>query len=157
MTGGRVAAIRRYVEDDPDGVFCLTYGDGLADIDLRALLSHHRREGRIATVTAVRPPGRFGEMELAGSRVTEFNEKPQTTGGLINGGFFVLDAKRIWSYLDGGPELILEQAPLRRLTADGELTAFRHDGFWLPMDTYRELKLLDDLWHEGRAPWKVWP
>jgi len=155
MTGGRVAAIRRYVEDDD--LFCVTYGDGLADIDLRALIEHHRREGRVATVTAVRPPGRFGEMELAGSRVTEFNEKPQASGGLINGGFFVFDARRIWSYLDGGPDLILEQAPLRRLTADGELTAFRHDGFWLPMDTYRELKLLDDLWSAGSAPWKVWP
>jgi glucose-1-phosphate cytidylyltransferase len=157
MTGGRVAAIRRYVEGGDDDIFCLTYGDGLADVDLRALVAHHRREGRIATVTAVRPPGRFGEMELAGSRVTEFNEKPQASGGLINGGFFVFDAERIWPYLDGGPDLILEQAPLRRLTADGELSAFRHDGFWLPMDTYREWKLLDDLWGAGNAPWKVWP
>ncbi len=155
MTGGRVAAIRQYVENDD--LFCLTYGDGLANIDIEGLVEHHRREGRIATVTAVHPPGRFGEMETEGSRVREFNEKPQTTAGLINGGFFVFDAKRIWPYLEGGPELILEQEPLRRLTADGELSAFRHDGFWLPMDTYREYKMLNDLWASGDAPWKAWP
>ncbi|MGA1490195.1 MAG: glucose-1-phosphate cytidylyltransferase [Planctomycetota bacterium] len=154
MTGGRVAAIRRYVEDED--LFCLTYGDGVADIDLGALLEFHRSSGRIATVTAVRPPGRFGEMEVEGSQVLEFDEKPQTTRGKINGGFFVFDAKRIWPYLEGSSGLILEQEPLRRLTADGELSAFPHEGFWLPMDTYREYKHLNDLWEAGTAPWKSW-
>lgn len=155
MTGGRVAAIRRYVEGDD--LFLLTYGDGVSDVDLRALLDFHRAHGKLVTVTAVRPPGRFGEIRI-GDRgsVCEFNEKPQTSEGFINGGFFVVDARRIWSYLEGGPALILEQEPLRRLAQDGQLVAYQHTGYWQPMDTYREYALLNDLWTRGAAPWKTW-
>lgn len=154
QTGGRLAAIRRYV--DADDLFMVTYGDGVADIDAARLLEFHRRHGKIATVTAVHPPGRFGEMRIDRALVTEFNEKPQVTAGFINGGFFVFDAKRIWPYLAGGAELVLEQEPLRRLAHDGELVAFEHEGFWQPMDTLREFTLLNQLWAEGRPPWKLW-
>lgn len=156
MTGGRVAAIRPYVEHDPDGLFCLTYGDGVSDVDIGATLAFHRAHGKVATVTAVRPPGRFGEMRLEGGRVTEFNEKPQTTEGYINGGFFVVDARRFWRWLGDDPRTILEQEPMRSLARDGELVAFPHPGFWQPMDTAREYGLLNDLWAAGKAPWKTW-
>jgi glucose-1-phosphate cytidylyltransferase len=155
MTGGRVAAIRRYV--DGDDLFHLTYGDGVSDVDLTALTSFHRAHGRIASVTAVRPAGRFGEMGIAGETVTEFNEKPQASEGFINGGFFVFDAKRIWDYVGQDRATILEREPLRRLAADGQLQAFRHTGYWQPMDTLREFRLLNDLWASGRAPWRTWP
>jgi glucose-1-phosphate cytidylyltransferase len=150
-TGGRVQAIRRYVEDDD--VFLLTYGDGVANVDVGALLEFHRAHGKIATVTAVRPPGRFGELGIAGDTVNEFNEKPQASGGFINGGFFVCDARRIWAYVDEGP---FELAPMQRLAADGELAAYRHPGFWQPMDTLREYTMLNDMWDSGAAPWRVW-
>jgi glucose-1-phosphate cytidylyltransferase len=155
MTGGRVAAVRRYVEDDD--LFLLTYGDGVSDVDLTALVAFHRSHGRIATVTAVHPPGRFGELGMEGRNVTEFNEKPNSTAGFINGGFLVLDARRVWPYLGEGPGVIFEQEPLRRLAHDHELMAFEHGGFWQPMDTLREYNLLNELWASGRAPWKVWP
>ena len=154
MTGGRVSAIRRYVEGDE--LFLLTYGDGVADLDLGKLLAFHREHGRAATVTAVRPPGRFGEMRLAGDRVDEFNEKPQTSEGFINGGFFVCDSKRIWPYLGDSAAMVLEREPMQRLAADGQLQAFRHTGFWQSMDTLREYNLLNELWSSGKAPWKVW-
>jgi glucose-1-phosphate cytidylyltransferase len=154
MTGGRVAAVRRFVEgDDP---FLLTYGDGVSDVDIGATIAAHRRHGRVATVTAVRPPGRFGEMVIDGGRVVEFNEKPQVSDGFINGGFFVLDGRRTWDYLGQSPDTILERDPLQRLAAAGELVAFPHNGFWQPMDTLREYQLLNDLWAAGKAPWKVW-
>jgi glucose-1-phosphate cytidylyltransferase len=153
-TGGRVAAIRRYVEGDD--LFLLTYGDGVADVDLSGLINFHLKHGRTATVTAVRPPGRFGEMRIADESVTEFNEKPQATEGFINGGFLVCDARRIWKYLDEGPGTVLELEPMRRLAADGELKAFRHTGYWQPMDTLREYNLLNELWQSGKAPWRVW-
>ncbi|HZZ83562.1 MAG TPA: glucose-1-phosphate cytidylyltransferase [Anaeromyxobacteraceae bacterium] len=154
MTGGRVAAVRRYVEGDEP--FLLTYGDGVSDVDVRRLVEFHRSHGRIATVTAVRPPGRFGEMRLDGTRVLEFNEKPQTTEGFINGGFFVIDGRRFWDYLGNDPRTILERDPMLKLARDGELVAFPHEGFWQPMDTAREYALLNELWASGRAPWKVW-
>ena len=154
QTGGRVAAIRRYVQEDD--LFALTYGDGVADIDLDALVALHRKHGKIATVTAVRPPSRFGEMQLDGADVREFNEKPQATGGFISGGFFILDAKRIWDYVSPDPKCIFEAEPLRRLVADGQLQAYEHTGFWQPMDTAREYTLLNDLWAKGKAPWNVW-
>lgn len=155
QTGARVRNIRRYVEHDD--LFLLTYGDGVADVDVTKLVAFHRAHGRVATVTAVHPPGRFGEMSIgSGGVVGEFNEKPQTTLGFINGGFFVLDAKRIWDYLPDDPKLILEQEPLRALARDGELVAYEHHGFWQPMDTFREYTLLNDLWAAGRAPWKTW-
>ncbi|OHC66069.1 MAG: glucose-1-phosphate cytidylyltransferase [Rhodocyclales bacterium GWA2_65_19] len=154
QTGARVAAVRSYVQDSE--IFCLTYGDGVADIDVKSLLKFHRSHGKIATVTAVRPPGRFGEMVVDGRRVVEFNEKPQATAGIINGGFFVFDSKRIWDYLSGGSELVLEKEPLRQLARDGQLAAYSHKGFWQPMDTLREYNLFNQMWDSGKAPWKVW-
>jgi len=154
MTGGRVAAVRRYVEGDEP--FLLTYGDGVSDLDVTRLVAFHRSHGRVATVTAVRPPGRFGEMLIDGERVTEFNEKPQATEGFINGGFFVLDGRKTWNYVGTDSRTLLEREPMQRLAADGQLAAFRHTGFWQPMDTLREYTLLNDLWASGKAPWKTW-
>jgi glucose-1-phosphate cytidylyltransferase len=154
MTGGRVAAVRRYVEGGD--FFHLTYGDGVANVDIQKLTAFHRSTGKVATVTAVRPPGRFGEMTLDDGEVREFNEKPQTSEGYINGGFFVCDAKRIWDYLGDDAGTPLEREPMQRLTRAGELAAYRHDGFWQPMDTFREYTLLNGLWSAGKAPWKVW-
>jgi glucose-1-phosphate cytidylyltransferase len=154
MTGGRVAAIRRYVEGDD--LFLLTYGDGVSDVDVAKTVAFHRSHGKVATVTAVRPPGRFGEMRIADGDVTEFNEKPQATEGFINGGFFVLDAKRVWDYVGADPQTVFEREPLRALARDRQLVAFPHTGFWQPMDTAREYGLLNDLWASGRAPWKTW-
>jgi glucose-1-phosphate cytidylyltransferase len=154
MTGGRVAAIRRYVEGDD--LFLLTYGDGVADLDIGRTVAFHRAHGKIATVTAVRPPGRFGEMRIEDGDVTEFNEKPQATEGFINGGFFVLDAQRIWSYVGTDPRTPFEREPLRALARDRQLVAFPHTGFWQPMDTAREYGLLNELWAAGKAPWKTW-
>lgn len=154
QTGARVAAIRQYVEGSE--FFCLTYGDGVANVDIRQLIKFHCSHGKIATITAVRPPGRFGEMVLEKEKVIEFNEKPQVTSGFINGGFFVFDTKRIWDYLSGGKDLILEKEPLRNLTRDKELVAFCHEGFWQPMDTLREYNLFSQMWDSGKAPWKVW-
>lgn len=154
MTGGRVAAIRRYVEGDD--LFLLTYGDGVSDVDVEKTVAFHRSHGKVATVTAVRPPGRFGEMRIADGDVTEFNEKPQATEGFINGGFFVLDAKRVWDYVGTDPQTVFEREPLRRLARDRQLVAFPHTGFWQPMDTAREYGLLNDLWASGQAPWKTW-
>jgi glucose-1-phosphate cytidylyltransferase len=154
MTGGRVAAIRRYVEGDD--LFLLTYGDGVADLDIARTIAFHREHRKIATVTAVRPPGRFGEMSIDAGEVTEFNEKPQATEGFINGGFFVLDAKRIWDYVGVDPKVPFEREPLRALARDRQLVAFPHTGFWQPMDTAREYGLLNDLWASGKAPWKTW-
>jgi glucose-1-phosphate cytidylyltransferase len=154
MTGGRVAAVRRYLEGED--LFLLTYGDGVSDLDIAATIAFHRRHGKLATVTAVRPPGRFGEMRIDGGAVTEFNEKPNATEGFINGGFFVLDAKRIWPYLGTDPKEILEREPLRRLAREGQLAAYPHTGFWQPMDTAREYAMLNEMWASGRAPWKTW-
>lgn len=154
MTGGRVAAVRRYVEGDD--LFLLTYGDGVANVDITRSIAFHREHGKIATVTAVRPPGRFGEMMTENSRVVEFNEKPQASEGFINGGFFVLDAQRIWDLLGNDPQTIFEREPLRRLAREGQLCAYPHTGFWQPMDTAREYGLLNDLWAAGKAPWKSW-
>jgi len=152
MTGARVRRARRYL----DGPFCLTYGDGVGNVDIGALLRFHRSHGRLATVTAVRPPGRFGELRVEGHRVTSYSEKPQITEGFINGGFFVFEREFADRYLNDRDDLVLEREPLGRVAADGELMVWQHDGFWQPMDTYREWKLLDDLWSKGEAPWKIW-
>jgi glucose-1-phosphate cytidylyltransferase len=154
MTGGRVAAIRRYVEGDE--LFLLTYGDGVSDLDVGKLIAFHRKHGKVATVTAVRPPGRFGEMRLQEDAVSEFNEKPQATEGFINGGFMVCDSKRIWPFLGENPKTTLEREPMQKLSEAGELMAHRHTGFWQPMDTFREYTLLNELWASGKAPWRVW-
>ncbi len=155
QTGGRIWSVRRYLQESP--LFCVTYGDGVADIDLTTLVNFHLAHGRIGTVTGVRPPGRFGVMDIEVQDnvqvVRQFQEKPQTSGGWINGGFFVFD-QRLWSYLNDNPDLIFEHEPLRDLAKDGELVMYRHEGFWQPMDTYREWQLLNKLWAADQAPWK---
>jgi glucose-1-phosphate cytidylyltransferase len=153
-TGGRIARVRRYLEDEPD--FFITYGDGVGNMDVNGSLDFHRAHGKKLTLTAVRPPSRFGELDLGpNGQVNEFNEKPQVTDGRINGGFFVA-SNRIFDYLHDSDGVMLEQAPMRKLAREGELMAFRHDGFWQPMDTFQEFNLLNDSWASGKAPWKVW-
>jgi glucose-1-phosphate cytidylyltransferase len=151
MTGGRLRRVRGYVGEE---TFCLTYGDGLSDVDLGALVAFHRAEGRLATITAVQPPGRFGALQTESSRVTGFREKPQGDGGWINGGFFVLE-RGVFDLIEGD-DTVWERAPLERLAAMGQLAAFRHAGFWQPMDTLRDRTQLEALWASGSAPWKVW-
>jgi glucose-1-phosphate cytidylyltransferase len=151
MTGGRLKRILPYVSDDD---FCFTYGDGVADIDVSALLAFHRSRGALATVTAVQPPGRFGALDLADDAIRSFQEKPEGDGGWINGGFFVL-SPRVGEYIDGD-ETVWEQEPLTRLATEGQLSAYRHSGFWRPMDTQRDKTYLQELWESGRAPWKLW-
>jgi len=150
MTGGRLRRIRDHV----DGDFCMTYGDGLGDVDIDALIKFHRAAGRDATVTAVYPPARFGALVIKDRRVLDFQEKPLGDGGFINGGFFVLSPRVI--DLIAGDETIWEQEPMRALAASGQLSAFEHLGFWRPMDTLRDKMHLDQLWQSGQAPWKVW-
>jgi glucose-1-phosphate cytidylyltransferase len=153
MSGGRIARLKPWLENER---FMATYGDGLGDINIGELLEFHRAHGKLATVTAVRPPARFGELVLNGiDEVLEFSEKPQTQAGWINGGFFVFEPG-VFDYL-GGDDTVLEREPLERLAAERQLVAYRHHGFWQPMDTLREKLLLEALWTEGRAPWKVWP
>jgi glucose-1-phosphate cytidylyltransferase len=151
-TGARVKRVERYVTDE---TFMLTYGDGVADIDLDRLLAFHRHHGRLATVTGVRPPSRFGELLTSGSRVVEFSEKPSTTtAGYINGGFFVMN-RSVFDYLSSDDGCILERDPLERLAKDAQLEMYRHDGYWQCMDTPRDLQHLHEAWARG-APWKVW-
>lgn len=151
MTGGRVQRIQKYIDDD---VFMLTYGDGVADIDIGALLEFHTRHGRIATVTGVRPVARFGELQLDGDMARSFEEKPQISEGWINGGFFVLN-RRVFDYL-GGDDCIFEREPLARLASDGELAVYRHEGYWRCMDTLRDVEFLNAEWASGNPPWAVW-
>ena len=151
MTGGR---IRRLAPWLGNATFMVTYGDGLGNVDIRELVRFHREHGRLATVTAVRPPARFGGLSLDGDRVSAFTEKPQTSEGWINGGFFVFEPG-VLSYI-GGDDTTLEREPLERIAEEGQLMAFRHTGFWQPMDTLREKELLEGMWASGRAPWKVW-
>jgi glucose-1-phosphate cytidylyltransferase len=149
QTGGRIKRIRPWV--DEDDCFCLTYGDGLGDIDIAALIRHHRAHGTHATVTTVTPPGRFGAVRLQAGKVTQFIEKPETDSQLINGGFFVLSPK-IFDYI-AGDATVWEHEPLQRLAAEGQLNAYQHQGFWQPMDTMRERDLLEELWASGNPPW----
>ena len=152
LTGGRVLRARHFLDtDDP---FLLTYGDGVADVDVEAEVRFHKNHGRLATMTVVRPPARFGSSVLDGDRVVEFKEKPQVESGFVNGGFFVLSPKAL-DYIDGD-DTPLESAPLEQLAASDQLRAWRHPGFWQPMDTLREKDVLESLWRSGRAPWKVW-
>ena len=152
MTGGRLKRVADYLTDDEP--FCFTYGDGLADIDITAELAFHKAHGKLATIAAVQPPGRYGALVTNKSAVSGFSEKPRGDGGLINGGFFVLSKSCI--DLIAEDKTVWEDAPLRRLAADGELMAFAHNGFWQPMDTLREKNMLEDLWNSGKAPWKTW-
>jgi glucose-1-phosphate cytidylyltransferase len=150
LTGGRLKRLERVLA--PEGTFMLTYGDGVADIDLDGLLTFHRGHGKLATVTAVRPPGRFGTMQIDGDQVGSFKEKPQAGEGWINGGFFVFQPG-VFDYLTDD-RTVLEQDPLERLSRDGQLMAYRHERFWQPMDTVRDRDLLNELWETGAAPWR---
>lgn len=153
MTGARIKRVARYLTGDR---FCLTYGDGVADVNPKAIMDSHRQAGRIGTVTGVRPTARFGELVAEGDRVVAFNEKPQSMEGLVNGGFFVFE-RAFLDYLSDDAGCILERAPLEGLVRDGQLHVHRHGGFWQCMDTIRDHHYLNELWTGGRAPWKVWP
>lgn len=151
QTGGRLRKLREWIGKEP---FCLTYGDGVSDVDIGKLIKFHQAHGKLATVTAVRPPARFGGLELKGDEVRAFTEKNQASEGWINGGFFVLDPK-VLDYI-AGDDVLWEKEPLERLAAEGQLRAFRHEGFWQPMDTLRDLRNLESLWASGSPPWKTW-
>jgi len=153
MTGGRVAKIKKYVEDER---FFLTYGDGLSDIDLNSLLKFHLKQQTTATVTGVRPPGRFGELSIDSNGIAQqFNEKPQASSGRISGGFFVCEPS-VFDVLPDQDDLVLEESPLRALVAQKQLSVFEHDGFWQCMDTYRDWQLLTAMEKSAKAPWKIW-
>ncbi len=154
MTGGRLRRVRDYLDDE---TFCMTYGDGVSDIDLTAEIEYHRQEGLLATVAAIRPPGRFGVINLkpGDKKIKRFSEKTDGDGAWINGGFFVLEPE-VLDYIEADSEP-WEFAPLERLATEGQLGAFRHEGFWHPMDTLRDKHMLEDLWSANEAPWKVWP
>lgn len=151
LTGGRLRRVREHVGDE---LFCFTYGDGVADVDIGALIAFHKVEGRQATLTAVQPPGRFGSLAFEQGRVLSFREKPRGDGSWINGGFFVLDPAVI--DLIDSDACTWEQRPLQTLAETGQLSAYHHHGFWHPMDTQRDKNLLEDLWQSGQAPWKLW-
>jgi glucose-1-phosphate cytidylyltransferase len=151
LTGGRIKRLEPYVDGE---TFMLTWGDGVADVDLNKLLEFHKSHGKLVTLTAVRPPARFGHLVFDGEHVTQFSEKPQTMEGWINGAFFVLEPG-VFEYIDGD-DTQWEREPMERLAADGQLMAFRHTSFWQCMDTLRDKRLLEELWQRGNAPWKIW-
>lgn len=150
-TGGRLKRVREYAGDED---FCFTYGDGVGDVDITALIQFHREQNVLATLTATQPPGRFGSIELERNKIAKFIEKPQGDNAWVNGGFFVLSPK-VFDYI-AGDATAWEGEPLERLAREGQLAAFRHQGFWKPMDTLRDKNRLEDLWKTGKAPWKVW-
>lgn len=152
LTGGRLKRVAEYIQND--SAFCFTYGDGVSDVDISSLITFHQNHGKLATVTAVLPPGRYGALDCVGANVKGFVEKPRGDGGLINGGFFVLSPKVI--DLISGDQTSWESEPLVKLAAMGEMMAFEHAGFWQPMDTLRDKMQLEELWNSGRAPWKTW-
>ena len=152
MTGGRLKRVTDYIKDEE--AFCFTYGDGLSDIDIKASIKFHQQHGKLATIAAVKPPGRYGALERVGDQVTDFIEKPRGEGGLINGGFFVLSPKCL--ELIDNDTTIWEDRPLIQLAKTNEMMAFEHQGFWQPMDTLRDKNLLEELWGSGQAPWKNW-
>ena len=152
MTGGRLKRVAAYVKDEE--IFCLTYGDGVSDVNISELIAFHKSQKVKATLIATKPPGRFGVLDLKGNRVTSFMEKPKGDGAMINGGFFVLSPLVIDYIADD--QTIWEREPLERLAQEGNLAAFQHHGFWQPMDTLRDKTYLEELWHSGKAPWKVW-
>lgn len=151
MTGGRLRRVSPYIGNE---TFCLTYGDGVSDVDISALIAHHKGVGKLATVTAIQPPGRFGSLQMDGDLVRNFQEKPAGDGVWINGGFFVLEPE-VLNHIEGD-DTVWEQQPLQHLANFGELTAYKHTGFWQAMDTLRDKNHLEDVWASGRAPWKLW-
>lgn len=152
MTGGRLLRVKQYLEDEE--AFCFTYGDGVGDVDISASIAYHKQHGKLATMTAATPPGRFGALGIHEGMITQFNEKPLGEGGLINGGFFVL-SPGVFDYLEDD-STIWEQQPLMRLAEERQLVSFEHEGYWQCMDTLRDKNHLEDLWLSGRAPWKTW-
>jgi len=152
QTGGRLKRVANYIDDHEP--FCFTYGDGVSDVHIGNLLDFHKSHSKLATITAVYPPGRFGALDIQNSQVMSFKEKPRGDGGMINGGFFVLSSQVLSLLKDD--QTIWESEPLESLTSQGELAAFQHQGFWQPMDTLRDKTYLEDLWDKGSAPWKVW-
>lgn len=152
LTGGRLKRVADYLADEE--CFCFTYGDGLSDVDINASIEFHKAHGKLSTVTAVQPPGRYGALERDGNKVTGFVEKPRGDGGLINGGFFVLSPKCL-DFIEGDMTP-WELDPMTKLASTGEMMMFEHDGFWQPMDTLREKTMLEELWSSGKAPWKIW-
>ncbi|WP_135076129.1 glucose-1-phosphate cytidylyltransferase [Terasakiella sp. SH-1] len=152
MTGGRLKRVADFVKDED--CFCFTYGDGVADIDVTASINFHKEQGAKATLTAVIPPGRFGALEIGGDKINAFQEKPRGDGNMINGGFFVLSPD-VLDYISSD-DMSWESDPLNTLAAEGNLAAYKHEGFWQPMDTLRDQNYLHDLWKSGKAPWKVW-
>lgn len=152
LTGGRLKRVTDYIQNED--AFCFTYGDGVSNVDIRTSIEFHRQHGKLATVTAVQPPGRYGALERSGDQVTGFTEKPRGDGGLINGGFFVL-SPRCLDFIEGDHSS-WEGAPLTRLAEMGEMMAYEHNGFWQPMDTLRDKNHLEELWASGKAPWKIW-
>lgn len=152
MTGGRLRRVADYVKNEE--MFCFTYGDGVSDIDISATINFHKSHGKLATLTATFPPGRFGALDIQGQQIRQFTEKPKGDGALINGGFFVLSPK-VLNYLEDDTT-VWEQQPLQRLALDGQLMAYEHHGFWQPMDTLRDKVHLEELWTMGRAPWRKW-
>ena len=152
QTGGRLKRLRKWIAKDD--TFMLTYGDGVADLNLKALLEFHKSHDKLATVTTVRSPARFGRIAFKGEQITDFYEKPQSAEGWINGGFFVLNPKAI-DYIEND-ETIWERSPVEQLARDGQLMGYRHDGFWSCMDTLKEKNILEELWNSGKAPWKIW-
>ncbi len=152
MTGGRLKRVAPFIENDES--FCFTYGDGVSDVDIAKLIAFHKTHGKWATVTSVRPPGRYGALQREGDAVTGFSEKPRGDGGQINGGFFVLSPKVL--DLIAGDDMPWEREPMNTLAQRGEMMAFEHSGFWQPMDTLREKNQLEELWESGKAPWKTW-
>ena len=150
MTGGRLKRISKYLDD----TFCLTYGDGLSDVNISESISHHKKNKTIGTLTAVQPPGKFGSVTIKDDMVTTFQEKPKGDAGWVNGGFFVLEPEII-DYIEGD-DTMFEREPLQQLTQENQLSAYHHNGFWHPMDTLSDKKKLEQLWSKGNAPWKVW-
>jgi glucose-1-phosphate cytidylyltransferase len=152
-TAQRIARVADYL-DQPE--FALTYGDGIGNVDIAGLVEHHRREGKLATLTGVHPSSRFGEMHVQGTTVTEFNEKPTLAEGWVNGGFFLFNKEIIDGYIKDAGDVMLETTPLQRLARDGQLSVFEHNGFWMGMDTFRDWTELNELWDAGDAAWKIW-
>ncbi len=152
MTGGRIKRIESYVKDEE--AFCLTYGDGVSDINIEKLIKYHKKQKTLATLTSVYPPGRFGALDIENGKVQDFREKPKGDGAVVNGGFFVLSPKVI--KLIEGDGTVWEELPMKKLSQQGEMSAFKHNGFWQPMDTLRDMVYLQELWDKNKAPWKSW-
>ena len=153
LTGGRIKRIEPFVRDED--AFCLTYGDGVSDVNINQLIDFHRNNDKLATLTAIKPMSRFGVLQIEDGLVSQFHEKPKDNGAFINGGFFVLSPK-VLDYINHGDDTVFEQAPLKNLAKDNQLQAYKHDGFWQPMDTLRDKNALEALWESGAPPWKVW-